>query len=225
VSTICGFLDRASLQDEVVAFAACILDALSYRFAATWRDSLRPSDYARDLQRFLKTDSIHHTPVSPDVVVLTALSLAHGFFTDRIRSSRHWALRESDDQFTVQEIEATKRAILQDMDYGLCRINNDMVQHMLRDMERAKVVPTPTCPDTAVATKPLRRRNFSIDLPGTAVWQFGVQTSNDIAMHLVFGRGLRLRRKSSSFAALTIPILFRRFLLSSIRSAKRSRGV
>jgi hypothetical protein len=176
VSIICGFLDRACLQDEVVAFAGCILDALSYRFAATWRDSLLPSDYARDLQCFLKTDSVHHTPVSPDVVVLTALSLAHGFFTDRIRSSRHWALREGDDQFTVQEIEATKRAILQDMDYGLCRINNDMVQHMLRDMQRAKVVPTPTCPETTVATKPLRRRNFSIDLPGTAVWQFGVQT-------------------------------------------------
>jgi hypothetical protein len=122
------------------------------------------------------TDSIHHAPVSPDVVVLAALSLAHGFLTDRLRSSRHWAVRESDDQFTVQEIEATKRSILQDMDYGLCRINDEMVQRMLRDMQRAKVISTSACPDTTTVAKSNRRRNFSIDLPGTAVWQHGVQT-------------------------------------------------
>jgi hypothetical protein len=176
VSVICGFLERACLADEIVAFAACILDALSYRFTATWRDTLIPSDYARDLHRFLKTDTIHHTPVSPDVIVLAALSLAHGFLTDRLRSSRHWAVRESNEQFTVQEIEATKRSILQDMDYGLCRINDEMVQRMLRDMQRAKVAPMPTCSDMSTVAKSNRRRNFSIDLPGTAVWKHGVQT-------------------------------------------------
>jgi hypothetical protein len=156
-----------------VAFSGCVLDALSARFAATWRDALAPSDYARDLDDFLRTDSRHHVHASPDVIVLSALSLAHGFLVDRSRSSRHWSVKESHRAFTVQEIEVTKRAILQDMDYGLARISNEMVQHRLKNMQRpsASVTSTPNC-----ISKHQRRRNLSISLQGTAIWQFGVQT-------------------------------------------------
>lgn len=173
MSVIQGFLDRAGLPDEIVAFAGCLLDALSNRFATTWRDALTPSDYARDVKNFLRTDLRQNMRVSPDVIVLAALSLAHGFLVDRQRSSRHWSIKESDGAFTVQEIEATKRAILQDMDYGLARISNDMVDWRLKTMQRTSTSPyTPT--PTTVATK--QRRNLSISLQGTAIWSYGVQT-------------------------------------------------
>ena len=173
-SVIQGFLDRAGLPDEIVAFAGCVLDALSSRFAATWRDALAPSDYARDLKNFMMTDSRQNVRVSPDVIVLAALSLAHGFLVDRQRSSRHWSIRESDGAFTVQEIEATRRAILQDMDYGLARISNDMVQWRLKNMQRPSTAPAAA--STPITTVMKQRRNLSISLHGTAIWSYGVQT-------------------------------------------------
>ncbi|KAF2629011.1 hypothetical protein BU25DRAFT_390015 [Macroventuria anomochaeta] len=178
VPGIRGFLERSCLPDEVVAFAACILDALSYRFAATWRETLLPSNYAKDLKFFMKTDTCHQASVSPDVLVLAALSLAHGFFSDTRRSAHYWAVGISRNQFTIQELEATKRLILQDMDYGLCRITEGMMESMLRDMQRTKALPAPPVltneNDTIIKTS--RRRNFSIDLSGTAMWKNGVQT-------------------------------------------------
>ncbi|KAF1927038.1 uncharacterized protein M421DRAFT_66620 [Didymella exigua CBS 183.55] len=151
VPGIRGILERSYLQDEVVAFAACILDTLSYRFAATWRETLLP----------------------PDILVLAALSLAHGFFSDTRRSAHYWAVGISRDQFTIQELEATKRSILHDMDYGLCRITEGMMESMLRDMQRTRPASLASETDTIKAD---RRRNFSIDLSGTAMWKNGVQT-------------------------------------------------
>ena len=149
-----------------MAFAACLLDGLSSRFAAAWRDALASSD---DL---LRTDA----PVSPDVIVLAALSLAHGFLVDRVRSSRHWCVKESNGAFDVQQIEATKRAMLYDMDYGLSRISNDTVQRRLRNMQPANASPTLSASHVETDSKPTRRRNLAFTLQGAAVWQHGVQT-------------------------------------------------
>lgn len=172
-----GFLERASLPDEIVALSACVLDALSSRFAATWRDALAPSDYARHLKNFLVTDSRQNVHVSPDVIVLAALSLAHGFLVDRLRSSKHWAVHEGDGVFSLQELEASKRAILQDMDYGLFRISEDRVQRRLRAMQLAKTTWVPTAAsDDRTTPKQERRRNLSLSLAGTGVWSHGVQT-------------------------------------------------
>ncbi|KAF3041867.1 hypothetical protein E8E12_002170 [Didymella heteroderae] len=170
VPGIRGFLERSCLPDGVVAFAACILDSLSCHFVATWRGTLLPSNYARDVQYFMETDTCHHVSVSPDVIVLAALSLAHGFFSDTRRSAHYWAVGMSRNQFTIQELEATKRSILYDMDYGLCRITENMMEDMLRNMQRTK--PVSECG----IIKADRRRNFSINLPGTAMWKNGVQT-------------------------------------------------
>lgn len=173
-----GFLERSCLPDEVVAFAACILDALSHRFADTWRETLLPSNYARDLEFFMKTDTCHHVSVSPDVLVLAALSLAHGFFSDTRRSAHYWAAGMSRGRFSIQEFEATKRSILQDIDYGLCRITEGMMDSMLQDMQRAETVPTraASISENETPTKIGRRRNFSLDLSGTATWKYGMQT-------------------------------------------------
>lgn len=173
-----GLLERSCLPDEVVAFAACILDALSCRFAATWRETLLPSNYARDLQFFMKTDTRHHASFSPDVIILAALSLAHGFFSDTRRSAHYWAAGMSRGQFTIQELEATKRSILQDMDYGLCRITEGMMDSMLRDMKPVVMLPTGAASigENDIVAKTGRRRNFSIDLSRTATWKHGMHT-------------------------------------------------
>ncbi|RMZ70019.1 cyclin [Pyrenophora seminiperda CCB06] len=174
-SVIQGFLDRAELPEENVAFAACVLDALTSRFATTWRDALAPGDQTSDSIDFRKLDPRQTFHVSPDVVVLAALSLAHDFLVDRMRSSRHWSIKESRGAFTVQEIEATKRAMLQDMDYGLSRICNNTLQRRLKNMQRANTVPAHTC--TPSTTRPKdRRRNVSLSLQGAAIWQHGMQT-------------------------------------------------
>ncbi|EUC42376.1 hypothetical protein COCMIDRAFT_103674 [Bipolaris oryzae ATCC 44560] len=156
-SVIQGFLMRAGLPDDIVAFAACILDGLSSRFAGTWRDFVA----AR---------------LSPDVIILASLSLAHGFLVDRMRSSRHWSIKESNGAFSVQQIEATKRAILHDMDYGLSRISNDMVQRRLKNMQPTNPSPVLSATQTETVGKEPRRRNMAFVPQGAAIWQHGVQT-------------------------------------------------
>ncbi|CBX99119.1 hypothetical protein LEMA_P083580.1 [Plenodomus lingam JN3] len=174
---IAGFLDRANVPEEVVAFSACILDSLSSRFAASWRDALARSDYARELHKMLRTDASRQpVHVSPDVIVLAALSLAHGWLVDRLRSSRHWSVRESAGLFSVQEIEATKRAILSDMDYGLFRISDDLVRRRLREMQRTRPTEETAAGPASRGVKKSRSRNLSLSLAGTALWCHGVQT-------------------------------------------------
>ncbi|KAF1940541.1 hypothetical protein EJ02DRAFT_379579 [Clathrospora elynae] len=172
-SPINGYLNLAQLPEEIVAFAGCMLDALSSRFASIWRDALAPSDHARNLEEFLRSDSRHVVRIRPEVIVLAALSLSLDFLADGMKSSADWSEWESNGVFTVQEIEATKRAILKDMDYGLLRISNDMVQRRLRDMQRPS---TCSAMISNPSTKLERRRNVSLSLQGTAVWNHGVQT-------------------------------------------------
>lgn len=174
VSTIQGFLERANLPAELIAFAACVLDALSQRFASSWRAACSP------LQPELNYFSLKQAPsVGSEVVVLSALSLAHGFLSDRDRSTKHWAQLEGACLFTVREIELTKWSILQELEFGLHRITEAMVQRMLRDMRRSTTCPTMPAPVmTKIATEEIddRRLRCSIDLHGTAVWRFGIQT-------------------------------------------------
>ncbi|KAL6703372.1 hypothetical protein ACN47E_009714 [Coniothyrium glycines] len=174
-SVIEGFLERASLPEEIVAFCACVLDALSARFATTWRNALAQCHYERDLGVFLRTDSRQNAHVGPEVIVLAALSLAHGFLVDRIRSSKHWSVREAAGAFSVQEIEASKRAILCDMNYGLFRIKNEMVQQRLRDMQRTIQAQT-TGHQRQGIVKPQRQRNLSLSFAGAAIWSEGGPT-------------------------------------------------
>jgi hypothetical protein len=162
-----GFLERANLPEEVVALAACVLEGLSAQFQTSWREMLQPAEFERDLKSFLRTDERRTAHVSTNIIILAALALAHGFQSDHMRSSRHWSVKESNVMFSVKEIEATKRAILEDMDYGLFRIKDDAVKKMLEMMQK---------PKTTMALKHDRRRTLSINLTGTAIWSHGVQT-------------------------------------------------
>ncbi|KAF2122178.1 hypothetical protein BDV96DRAFT_663169 [Lophiotrema nucula] len=173
--TIRSFLERANLPVEVVAFSACILDALSQRFATSWRAACAPaaSVHFHGMSQFRQ-----HPNVFPEVVVLAALALAEDFLQDRSRSNKHWAQIEARGLFTAREIQITKTCILQDMDYGLLRITQEMVQHMMRTMQRGtKVSSSAACTKSSAAIeKDERRPKLSLDLPGTAVWNYGMQT-------------------------------------------------
>lgn len=81
--------------------------------------------------------------------------------------------------FTVQEIEVTKRAVLQDMDYGLFRISEDRLQRRLKSMQlaaAAEVAESLVRDGGSVGGKLHRPRNLSLSFAGTAVWSHGVHT-------------------------------------------------
>lgn len=178
VSAIEGFLDRACLPVEMVAFAACVLDALSDGFASRWRDAMLPVD-TRTLDYYLGTNCWQQPTVSPDLVVLAALALAHGFIDDRGRSNAHWAKMEAMDRFDAKEVGKTKMCILEDIDYGLFRIGDDKVQHRVWEMQQAAYFTTPR---NSISwgdgeEKEGRRPRLSLSTgSGAAVWAYGAQT-------------------------------------------------
>ncbi|KAJ4289023.1 Non-essential glycogen phosphorylase [Kalmusia sp. IMI 367209] len=142
VPAIEEFLERACLPVEMIAFAACVLDALSDGFASRWRDAFLPMNTTR-LDYYLGADCWRQPSVSPDLIVLAALALAHGFIDDRGRSNGHWAKVEGMGRFDAKEVGKTKMCILEDIDYGLFRIGDDMVQRMVRAMQHAAYITTP----------------------------------------------------------------------------------
>lgn len=173
-------LERAGLPAEIVAFAGCILDALSSRFGGAWRQAFGASGQ-------LSCDApvgydMCQRSVSPDLVVLAALALAHDFIDDRSWTNSHWAKVEGSGRFEAADVERTKMCILQDMDYALFRINQDMVLRGLRDLQRAYDVACPVgswARKTSIASgceeqKP--RLSVSTGSLGVAVWVHGVQT-------------------------------------------------
>lgn len=163
----------------MIAFTACILDALSQRFACSWRDAALPAKSSKSNFSTM-TSSRQQAITNPDVIVLAALALAHGFLDDRGRLTSHWAKIEGSSQFTVQEIEATKMHILQDIDYGLFKITEEMVQQMMQHMQRtsnfAPSIVSLSRKDSVATDKEERRPRLSLSMQGTAMWHNGMQT-------------------------------------------------
>jgi hypothetical protein len=119
--------------------------------------------------------------VDPSLIILAALSLAHGFLSDITKSNRSWAIIEGNGAFDARQIEATRRAILKDIDYGLQRICCEMVEKMVKDLRSVtnRDVPEPSKEErVTVKEEGKRHPRLSLDLhsTGAAVWQFGMQT-------------------------------------------------
>jgi hypothetical protein len=164
---------------EMVTFAACVLDTLSDGFASRWRDAFLPMDTAR-LDFYLGTDCWQQSDVSPDLIVLAALALAHGFIDDRGRSNGLWARIEGAGRFGAKEVNRAKWCILEDMDYGLFRISEEMMQRMARKMQQPTYFVTPRhSVSLDNSDKEGRRPQLSLPLgtgSGSAVWAYGAQT-------------------------------------------------
>lgn len=185
-SILGAFLERARLPEEIVAFAACLLDALSRRFAGDWRAVCMPLRDCEEFRRNNVLSSGWSTYVSSEVIVLAALAIAHGYLTDSDRETRAWAQVVGHDRYTVREIERTKWSILRDIDYGLVRVSEEMVDNMLRDMHRAAGKTVPANPAASKAhgeRKQQKEKDKALGLKlnldayhGAAIWIHGVQT-------------------------------------------------
>ena len=171
------------MPDEIIAYAACILDALSTRFGGAWRELFEPTKQS-PCDFYFGHHVWQRTAASPDLIVLAALALAHGFLDDHGRTNSHWTKMDASGQFEARDVELAKICILQDMDYGLFRISEEMVQRRLRDLQRACDF---ACPTTALARKDSvtnsqdeRRPRLSLSTStypsGVAIWAHGVQT-------------------------------------------------
>ncbi|ORY16821.1 hypothetical protein BCR34DRAFT_622259 [Clohesyomyces aquaticus] len=185
VPTIQSILSRANLPIEILAFAACILDALSQRFASSLRSCHLPCSSSLEF-RSTFNGFRQPPPVDPEIVVVAALALALDFLEDKPRSNSHWARIETREEFTAKQIEATKRCILVDVDYGLFGIKESRVTRMMRDMQHATTSSLAEIRNTTTKTADMsaerddRRPKLSLDLgvnlQGTAVWTNGLQT-------------------------------------------------
>lgn len=177
VVAIEAFLEKACLPVEMVAFAACVLDALSEGFASRWRDLFLPMDTVR-LDFYLGTNCWQQPSISPDLIVLAALALAHGFIDDRGRSNGHWAKVEGAGRFDAKDVGRTKMCILEDINYGLFRISEEMVQRMAKEMQQATYFTTPRHSISFNENdKDVRRPRLSLSTgSGSAVWAYGAQT-------------------------------------------------
>jgi hypothetical protein len=114
------------------------------------------------------------------VIVLAALAIAHGFLSDRERSTRHWAEGTGGGLFTVRDVEVAKWCLLQDIDYGLVRISEGMVKSMLKEMQSTAVFlpsqPVSAKPHTTRPEKEKKNLTLVLDYQGAAVWENGMQT-------------------------------------------------
>ncbi|KAF2265892.1 hypothetical protein CC78DRAFT_167451 [Lojkania enalia] len=182
VPAIERILERAKLPVEIVAFVACILDALTLRFAGSWRSSLaqHPLQHASFNERNIHIRLQNHSQTripSSEIIIVAALSLAENFLDDRPRSNGHWAVIEAQDMFTAAQVEGTKMCVLRDMEYGLLRITEEMVGMMVANIRREIIMQGGESGERRREYSAEERRpKLSLDLQGQAVWMYGVQT-------------------------------------------------
>ncbi|KAF2201972.1 hypothetical protein GQ43DRAFT_448425 [Delitschia confertaspora ATCC 74209] len=195
-SIIHEFLVRSNLPIETIAFASCILDALSTRFVSTWRNISNPNshlDFDPVSNHFITACKAYgySTPpraVEPELIVLAALSLAVAFLEDRGQPPRYWTEFVAEEAFTIKDFTNTEIYILRDIDYGLHRFGMDMVQEAMSAMECARGLmdANASSPNTTKdgndsgsahgrESKRLKR-SLRLSLPGEAVWWNGVHT-------------------------------------------------
>ncbi|KAI9879304.1 MAG: hypothetical protein M1830_008955 [Pleopsidium flavum] len=151
--TIEAFLTRAyDVPLFIISVAACILHSLSPEaFAKAWRAACPltvtfPTDgkgpfgsYSRDG----KTLYTHNLPlkdtwVSPEVIILAALSLADIFSPyDKDRMDKWWVFQVAHGRYTEAQFNATKRCILLDLDHDLMPLTDRaMNRRMVREMAK-----------------------------------------------------------------------------------------
>ncbi|KAF2136843.1 uncharacterized protein K452DRAFT_279411 [Aplosporella prunicola CBS 121167] len=164
VTTIQDYLSRSGVPTEVLGLTACILDALSMRFAKKWRNALAlssstplPLDRTHLRSQSAPAFSLLQTAgagvkstAEPELLVLAALSLASSYLDDAHVSLQHWANHVSNGVFAARHVAATHRCVLQDLDYDLHSFTPDFIQDAVRDMQRASKRLS-RCPDAGAS--------------------------------------------------------------------------
>ncbi|KAK7539588.1 uncharacterized protein J3D65DRAFT_586495 [Phyllosticta citribraziliensis] len=175
-STITAYLERTHLPLQVLGLAACILDALSMRFAKGWREALGSASGPDSASLPLPAASLPSPPASPpELLVLAALALAASYLDDSHVSLRHWAQHVSNCVFTARQLSATQRCLLVDLDYDLHSFTPEFVQDSIQDMQRAGVLMA----KQAAASAPVAEKSRPAPLQlsgGSARWCNGITT-------------------------------------------------
>ncbi|KAK8232910.1 hypothetical protein HDK77DRAFT_52245 [Phyllosticta capitalensis] len=193
-STITTYLERTHLPLEVLGLAACILDALSMRFAKRWREALLsaagPDSASASLPVPASLPSPPASPIpvttapllgaavassaEPELLVLAALALAASYLDDSHVSLRHWAQHVSNCVFTARQLSATQRIILSDLDYDLHSFTPEFVQDSIQNMQRTGALMAQKAASAPVAEK---SRPAPLQLGGgSARWCNGITT-------------------------------------------------
>ncbi|KAK7611517.1 hypothetical protein JOL62DRAFT_59326 [Phyllosticta paracitricarpa] len=193
-TTITAYLERTHLPLEVLGLAACILDALSMRFAKRWREALVSASGPDTASLPVPAASLPSPPASPvpvttgpflgaavassaepELLVLAALALAASYLDDSHVSLRHWAHHVSNCVFTARQMSATQRCLLADLDYDLHSFTPEFVQDSIHDMLRAGVLMA----KKAAASAPVAEKSRPAPLQlggGSARWCNGITT-------------------------------------------------
>jgi hypothetical protein len=120
---IATYLDRARLPEATVAFAACILDALSRHFVRAWRRECEAVNTSR-------RSAFQSTTNKSELIVLAALAIANGFLDDVRGEPRWWATYVAYGAVQLKEVDATIRCVFKDLDYDLCGFSAEEVEQM-----------------------------------------------------------------------------------------------
>lgn len=156
VSTIQDYLERSSLPFEILGLTACILDALSMRFAKKWRHALTLNESTPAASPLLEAANAPVSPpasptlmsaapvlsspikscADPELLVLAALALATSYLDDHQVSLQHWAKRISCGVYSARQLSTTQRCMLIDLDYDLHSFTLEFIRDAIEDMHR-----------------------------------------------------------------------------------------
>ncbi|KFZ09256.1 hypothetical protein V502_08849 [Pseudogymnoascus sp. VKM F-4520 (FW-2644)] len=128
-----SLLSRANLTLNTVALAACILDSLTSRFAASWRHSLPLTSLS------LKTQHINY--VRPEVIILGALLVASKFLDDYATHISSYEDDIANGRWTCEQINATERCILENLEWRIMPLwREDLIEDAKEDMRKVGMV-------------------------------------------------------------------------------------
>jgi hypothetical protein len=166
VPRVQAMLGRADLPLETVAFAVCILDSLSEKFARKWRLScpLRSGDLKLDLssnkrhsmppvplvgqsqgplpQQSFHQQQFHIDSVSPEIIVLAALVIAVKFLEDLQEPTQYYCGVWGQGLWSHEQLNATERCIMESLDYRIMPLcDEDCLTDAMVDMQLAAQQP------------------------------------------------------------------------------------
>ena len=128
-----SLISRANLPLNTVALAACILDSLTSRFAASWRHSLPLTTLS------LKTQHINY--VRPEVIILGALLVASKFLDDSATHISSYQDDVANGRWTCEQINATERCILENLEWRIMPLwREDLIEDAKEDMRKVGMV-------------------------------------------------------------------------------------
>lgn len=146
VALVHTVLDRASLPQDIIALAVCIMDSLDSKFSLNWRLTcpLRCESFIGSSKRHtiptgtVAIEQLHIDSVNPEVIILSSLMIAFKFLEDCNEPTRYYASEWGRGVWSCEQINATERCILSRLEYRILPLwDKDLIDYALEDMKRA----------------------------------------------------------------------------------------